>query len=239
MTENNLTTTARAVTKGAFGVKIADPENKDSLITRKPDENGVVDLSDLSTAPKTEPIKIGEQIGLINSGSLNSLISDRETTEQKFILNKVSSDGANLPTGIKIDYLTSNLIGYVNGYLTGLELSLSSLIGRSSEPISAGETGISDLSKNVFSNFTIEKSAIPNLIDKDVNFTFEPSVNTNFGSYRGVNMAEFDPVSLPISTIKLTIRIEIVNEKLILSSSFIGSSTKGDVRIPVSSITAY
>ncbi|WP_125769578.1 hypothetical protein [Companilactobacillus furfuricola] len=235
MAENNLTTTARAVTKGAFGVKIADPENKDSLITRKPDENGVVDLSDLSTAPKTEPIKIGEQIGLIESGSVNSWIYSPADSEQVFRLNKVSTDGANLPNGIAVKYIQTNLVANVNGKLSGSEFTLEDMLNRTVTPISPNANGISDFSDN---GFTIEKSAIPNLIGKTVSFDFEPTL-TNFGGFRAVNMAEPDPVSISIRVLTLYIQLEVVEEELLIHSKFIADGNVGEARIPINDITAY
>lgn len=235
MVENNLTTTARAVSRSAFGINIKNPDDETQNITRKPDEKGVVDLSDLSTAPKVEPISVGEQIGLIESGSVNSWIYRSADSEQVFRLNKVSTDGANLPNGIAVKYIQTNLVANVSGNLSGGEFTLENMLSRTVTPISPNANGISDFSDN---GFTIEKSAIPNLIGKTVSFDFEPKL-TNFGGFRTVNMAESDPVSISIRVLTLYIQLEVVEEELLIHSKFIADGDVGEARIPINDITAY
>lgn len=100
MAENNLTTTARAVTRNAYGVRIKDPSNKDSIITRKPDDNGVVDLSDLSTGRAAINFSTGEAVGTktTNLDDYHKIFNSYEGVN----LIGVNKDLSNIPNGISV-----------------------------------------------------------------------------------------------------------------------------------------
>lgn len=234
MVENNLTTTARAVSRSAFGINIKNPDDETQNITRKPDEKGVVDLSDLSTAPKVEPISVGEQIGLIESGSVNSWIYRSADNEQVFRLNKVSTDGANLPNGIAVKYIQTVLTGNVNGKPAGTNVALEDFLDIAVTPISPDANGISDFSDN---GFTIEKRAIPNLIGKTVSFDFKfkPSYSASFSAVDKNSNKLYGK----ITEIVLSIKLEVVEEELLIHSQFIGDGDGDYLKIPINDITAY
>lgn len=100
MAENNLTTAARAVTRSAFGVQIKDPSKNDSIITRKPDDNGVVDLSDLKTGGSSIEFSTGEAVGtkLANLDDYHTIFTSYEGIN----LIGVKTDLSNIPSGISV-----------------------------------------------------------------------------------------------------------------------------------------
>ena len=103
MAENNLTTAARAATRNAYGVRIKDPSNKDSIITRKPDDNGVVDLSDLSTGSTGRAaieFSTGEAVGtkITNLDDYHKIFNSYEGVN----LIGVNKDLSNIPNGISV-----------------------------------------------------------------------------------------------------------------------------------------
>ena len=100
MAENNLTTAARAVTRNAYGVRINDPSNPNSIITRKP-VDGIIDLTDLS-ASKSAAIAVGDRLDK-NITSMDDYLGHKQNGLETLLVG-VKPDGSNLPNGITITF---------------------------------------------------------------------------------------------------------------------------------------
>ena len=170
MAENNLTTTARAVVRSAFGVKINDPKNAGTIITRTPDQNGVLDLSDLATST---PINIGDSVAVPRTTILDYQSNNKMATVE---LKGIKSDLSNIPNGLTVKHSKAPTNILVGSALNGCEIISSKLFSRES-PISSSTSGLPTLTDGGVS-FT--KTQLKTMVGKYVRYPFKSS---SLGSY--------------------------------------------------------
>lgn len=238
MAENNLTTTARAVTRMGLGVKIVDPADNTKVITRKP-ENGILDLSDLSSSPGGGDVKIeaGQQLD-VRISSLNDYMTTKRLGED-IVLNGVKEDASNLPNGISISFIDVPLSLNVQGSLCPCEVTQSKVINHSNtDSLKPSESGFEALST---SGVKFSKAQILQAIQDSVTYTLKPS-SSNFGTYMAITPASTDAVSEVIKNARLTFDFEIVNSCIQMEILFqinVGTPDAGKAYIPIDKVVAY
>lgn len=235
MAENNLTTTGRAAIRSAYGVKINDPENAGSVITRKPDETGMIDLTDLSTS--SEPtLNVGDFVGVPISSAYDYQIG--KSSFMKYELNGIKTDLSNLPNGLTFT-ISKNFAPLALENQTVIrpsEVSSAELFRRQNT-INSTITTLPALVNGVVS-FT--KDNLLSALDGNTpvyNYTYSP----NGGSYGYVpDVPEY--ASATITSVGAQFHFSTKNEKLTLDYYFCAISNtryKGVANMLLDSIKVY
>lgn len=238
MAENNLTTTARAVTRMGLGVKIIDPTDNTKVITRKP-ENGILDLSDLSNSSggSSTEIEVGQQLEA-RVTSLNDYMATKQLGE-RIVLNGVKEDVSNLPNGISISFVDVPIPINVKGSLCPCEVTQSKILSHADEDtLKPSESGFETLST---SGVKFSKAQILQALEDSVTYVLKPS-SSNFGTYMAITPDSPDTAPEIIKNARLDFGFEIVNSRIQMEIFFqinVGTPSDGKAYIPVDKIVAY
>lgn len=237
MAENNLTTTARAVTRSAFGINIKDPEDSTKTVVRKPDESGIVDLSKISFGSKTKSYSIGDRL-------------DKPTVEMtEFILHKkhsfdvdldnVKSDFSNIPNGIDVTFGDFPVPIFKSGKIFPSSITFSNAISKVKNIVKPDNKDFPNLTNKGLS-FTkeqlinISKSELPSAV-----YDFDFGISGGDAMY--IDSSTPDMQFMPIKKARMDLNLKITDEVVSLNSLMQIVSTDvsaGIAYIPINSVIA-
>lgn len=234
MAENNLTTAARAVTRNAYGVRINDPGNPDSIITRKP-VDGIIDLTDLS-ASKSAAIAVGDRLDK-NITSMNDFLEHKQNGLETLLVG-VKPDGSNLPNGITITFSKTP-----SGILVGSVLALSEIV--SDKIISKATNASVSPSISGFNSLTADgvsfsKAQIVQAFSGAPRYEFDFSFNG--GSYAYFDNSSRNAKMVTIDNANFSLGFTTVDDTLRVTTLFQANASPlsaGSAYFPVDKIVAY